>query len=136
MDISLFFIGKRPGRASSAAKPGSSNNVTPTSNNGSSVEVAERRYEGASADRELVEMLERDILQRNPSVRWDDIAELDDAKRLLKEAVVLPMVLPNYFKGIRRPWKVRCYFSDLCYKSHSFRKYLLFFKVFYCPYLN
>ncbi|KAF8567035.1 hypothetical protein P879_09963 [Paragonimus westermani] len=50
-------------------------------------------------------MLERDIVQRNPNVRWDDIAELDDAKRLLKEAVVLPMVLPNFFKGIRRPWK-------------------------------
>lgn len=88
------------GRASSAAKPGASNS------NPNSTEPAEKKYEGSSADKDLVEILERDILQRNPEVRWDDIAELEDAKRLLKEAVVLPMVLPTYFKGIRRPWKV------------------------------
>lgn len=28
-----------------------------------------------------------------------------EAKRLLEEAVVLPMWMPEYFKGIRRPWK-------------------------------
>lgn len=36
----------------------------------------------------------------------DDIADLGDAKKLLKEAVVLPMWMPAFFKGIRRPWKV------------------------------
>uniref|UniRef100_A0A8C6V4U5 Katanin p60 ATPase-containing subunit A1 n=1 Tax=Naja naja TaxID=35670 RepID=A0A8C6V4U5_NAJNA len=35
----------------------------------------------------------------------DDIADLVDAKKLLKEAVVLPMWMPEFFKGIRRPWK-------------------------------
>lgn len=52
-----------------------------------------------------VDMLERDILQKNPNIRWDDIADLSEAKRLLEEAVVLPMWMPDYFKGIRRPWK-------------------------------
>lgn len=42
--------------------------------------------------------IERDILQRNPKVRWNDIADLMDAKRLLEEAVVLPMLMPDYFK--------------------------------------
>ncbi|VEL09734.1 unnamed protein product [Protopolystoma xenopodis] len=65
----------------------------------------DRRFEGHGYDKELIELLERDIVQRNLNVRWDDIAELEDAKRLLKEAVVLPLVLPNFFKGIRRPWK-------------------------------
>uniref|UniRef100_A0A2D4HNK3 Uncharacterized protein n=1 Tax=Micrurus lemniscatus lemniscatus TaxID=129467 RepID=A0A2D4HNK3_MICLE len=37
----------------------------------------------------------------------DDIADLVDAKKLLKEAVVLPMWMPEFFKGIRRPWKVK-----------------------------
>lgn len=37
----------------------------------------------------------------------DDIADLEDAKKLLKEAVVLPMWMPEFFKGIRRPWKVQ-----------------------------
>ncbi|XP_017119853.1 katanin p60 ATPase-containing subunit A-like 1 [Drosophila elegans] len=54
---------------------------------------------------ELVDILERDILQKDPKVRWNDIADLHDAKRLLEEAVVLPMLMPDYFKGIRRPWK-------------------------------
>lgn len=36
----------------------------------------------------------------------EDIADLEEAKKLLKEAVVLPMWMPEFFKGIRRPWKV------------------------------
>ena len=36
----------------------------------------------------------------------EDIADLVEAKRLLQEAVVLPLVVPDFFKGIRRPWKV------------------------------
>jgi len=40
-------------------------------------------------------------------VRWSDIADLHDAKRLLEEAVVLPMLMPDYFK-VRHP---RCLFS-------------------------
>lgn len=36
----------------------------------------------------------------------DDIADLEDAKKLLREAVVLPMWMPDFFKGLRRPWKV------------------------------
>ena len=36
----------------------------------------------------------------------DNIAGLKDAKRLLEEAVVLPLYMPEYFTGIRRPWKV------------------------------
>lgn len=50
-------------------------------------------------------MIERDILDRHPSVHWDDIAGLKEAKQLLHEAVVLPLVFPNFFQGIRRPWK-------------------------------
>lgn len=66
----------------------------------------EKRFEPPSAaDGDLVDLLERDIVQKNPNIRWDDIADLTEAKRLLEEAVVLPMWMPDYFKGIRRPWK-------------------------------
>ncbi|KFM75987.1 hypothetical protein X975_02868, partial [Stegodyphus mimosarum] len=68
-------------------------------------EPEEKKFDGSGYDRELVEMLERDILQKHPSVRWDDIADLEEAKKLLEEAVVLPMWMPDFFKGIRRPWK-------------------------------
>ena len=50
-------------------------------------------------------MLERDVIEKKPQVRFDDIAELDEAKKTLQEAVLLPILMPDYFKGIRRPWK-------------------------------
>ncbi|XP_015584934.1 katanin p60 ATPase-containing subunit A-like 1 isoform X2 [Cephus cinctus] len=69
------------------------------------VEVEERKFEPSGNDRDLVDLLERDIVQKNPNIHWDDIADLHEAKRLLEEAVVLPMWMPDFFKGIRRPWK-------------------------------
>lgn len=53
----------------------------------------------------LVESLEKDILQRNPSIQWNAVAGLNEAKAILQEAVVLPVIMPEFFKGIRRPWK-------------------------------
>lgn len=38
-------------------------------------------------------------------VSFDDIASLEDAKRLLNEAITLPMLMPEYFTGIREPWR-------------------------------
>nr|XP_033804104.1 katanin p60 ATPase-containing subunit A-like 1 [Geotrypetes seraphini]XP_033804105.1 katanin p60 ATPase-containing subunit A-like 1 [Geotrypetes seraphini]XP_033804106.1 katanin p60 ATPase-containing subunit A-like 1 [Geotrypetes seraphini]XP_033804107.1 katanin p60 ATPase-containing subunit A-like 1 [Geotrypetes seraphini] len=64
-----------------------------------------KKFDGVGYDKDLVEALERDIVSRNPSVHWVDIADLEEAKRLLREAVVLPMWMPDFFKGIRRPWK-------------------------------
>jgi katanin p60 ATPase-containing subunit A1 len=43
-------------------------------------------------------MLERDVLETSPGVRWDDVAGLSEAKRLLEEAVVLPLWMPEYFQ--------------------------------------
>lgn len=65
----------------------------------------EKKFECYGMERELADTLERDILQKNPNVRWDDIADLESVKRLLEEAVVLPLLMPEYFIGIRRPWK-------------------------------
>uniref|UniRef100_A0A336MBH7 Katanin p60 ATPase-containing subunit A1 n=1 Tax=Culicoides sonorensis TaxID=179676 RepID=A0A336MBH7_CULSO len=53
----------------------------------------------------LVDTLEKDILQRHPNVYWHDVAGLNEAKAILQEAVVLPVIMPDFFKGIRRPWK-------------------------------
>lgn len=62
-------------------------------------------YEGNPQLRELAAMVSRDIYQRNPNVRWTDIVELEDAKRLLKEAVVMPVKYPQLFTGLLAPWK-------------------------------
>uniref|UniRef100_A0A673NGI8 Katanin p60 ATPase-containing subunit A-like 1 n=1 Tax=Sinocyclocheilus rhinocerous TaxID=307959 RepID=A0A673NGI8_9TELE len=72
-------------------------------------DVEQRKFDGTGYDSDLVDALERDIVSRNPNIHWDDIADLEDAKKLLKEAVVLPMWMPDFFKGIRRPWKARFY---------------------------
>ncbi|KNC96074.1 uncharacterized protein SPPG_08465 [Spizellomyces punctatus DAOM BR117] len=62
-------------------------------------------FDGAGYDKELVEIVKRDILQSTPNVRWTDIAGLREAKSLLEEAIVLPLWMPDFFQGIRRPWK-------------------------------
>jgi katanin p60 ATPase-containing subunit A1 len=56
------------------------------------------QYEGPDMD--LAAMLERDVLDSTPGVRWDDVAGLSEAKRLLEEAVVLPLWMPEYFQVI------------------------------------
>jgi katanin p60 ATPase-containing subunit A1 len=60
---------------------------------------------GTGPDSDLIQMLERDLIDKNPNVKFEDIAGLDDCKKCLKEAVLLPILMPEYFIGIRRPWK-------------------------------
>uniref|UniRef100_H3CAJ3 Katanin p60 ATPase-containing subunit A1 n=1 Tax=Tetraodon nigroviridis TaxID=99883 RepID=H3CAJ3_TETNG len=74
-------------------------------NKGDVQEKELKKNDWAGYDKDLVEALERDIISQHPNVKWDDIADLEEAKKLLKEAVVLPMWMPAFFKGIRRPWK-------------------------------
>jgi len=61
--------------------------------------------DGAGPDIHLIEALERDCLDKNPNVSFEDIAGLDECKKLLREAVLLPIIAPHFFTGIRRPWK-------------------------------
>ncbi len=66
---------------------------------------SEMAKEEGWVDLELIEGIERDIVESKVSVSWESIAGLHEAKHLLQEAVVLPLWMPDYFKGIRRPWK-------------------------------
>ncbi|XP_022622304.1 katanin p60 ATPase-containing subunit A-like 2 [Seriola dumerili] len=54
---------------------------------------------------ELAAIISRDIYLHSPNVRWEDIVGLEDAKRLVKEAVVYPIKYPQLFTGILSPWK-------------------------------
>ena len=56
-------------------------------------------------DPTLVAAIEGEMMQTAPAVDWDDVGGLDEAKRLLKEAAVLPLLIPDFFTGIREPWK-------------------------------
>ncbi|KAI8424588.1 hypothetical protein MSG28_003033 [Choristoneura fumiferana] len=62
-------------------------------------EKDEKVFDATGYELHLVETLERDILQKNPDVRWRDVIGLDDAKSVLQEAMVLPLVMPDYFKA-------------------------------------
>lgn len=42
-------------------------------------------------------MLEKEVVDQNPNVKFEDIAELDNAKGVLKEAVLLPLLMPEFF---------------------------------------
>lgn len=54
-------------------------------------------------DAKLVEMINAVIVDRNPSVKWEDIAGLDKAKQALLEMVILPTKRKDLFTGLRRP---------------------------------
>ena len=72
---------------------------------GKSPFLLSRYPDGNGPDSDLIEMLEREVVDTNPNVSFDDIAELNQAKKALQEAVLLPLIIPDYFKGIRRPWR-------------------------------
>ena len=55
----------------------------------------------------LVELIEETMLDHSPQVEWEVIGGLAQAKRLLNEAVVLPLLIPEYFAAAscRSTWK-------------------------------
>lgn len=55
--------------------------------------------------RDLATSIYRDICMANPGVYFKDIVGLSEAKRLLKEAVLMPMKYPSLFTGLLEPWK-------------------------------
>ena len=63
------------------------------------------QYGGDGELRQLANVICREIYQDSPNVRFDDIIQLEEAKRLLIEAVQLPLRFPYLFTGILRPWR-------------------------------
>lgn len=79
--------------------------VAPKKRADENMKMSEVAQQEGRADVKLIEAIERDIIEAKVNVSWDSIAGLNEAKHLLQEAVVLPLWMPDYFKGIRRPWK-------------------------------
>ena len=88
------------------SKSGNNNNNNNNKNdNNKSAFLLHCYPDGVGPDSELIEMLEREVVDSNPHVQFNDIAELKNAKGALMEAAILPLMKPEFFKGIRRPWK-------------------------------
>lgn len=62
---------------------------------------------GDSFEKCIVDCVLSDLISVDVGVTFDDIASLQDAKRVLHEAIILPTIVPEFFTGIREPWKVK-----------------------------
>ena len=56
--------------------------------------------------KQLVDLIESEIVENGTVIHWDDIAGLNSAKEAVHESIVWPMLNPKLFKGIRAPPKV------------------------------
>ncbi len=54
---------------------------------------------------DLEEAIDEIIVVEKPNVKMSDVAGLEEAKRALREAIILPMKRPDLFKGARNPWR-------------------------------
>jgi len=63
------------------------------------------QFGGDMEMKQLASVISREIYQESPNVRFSDIIRLEEAKRLLIEAVQLPLRFPYLFTGILRPWR-------------------------------
>ncbi|TPX38941.1 hypothetical protein SeLEV6574_g07502 [Synchytrium endobioticum] len=56
-------------------------------------------------DKDLLEKIMNEVVEKAPPVSWDDIAGLKHAKETIREAVLWPMQRPDIFTGPRSPPK-------------------------------
>ncbi len=63
------------------------------------------REEGEGEDAELSQAISDTIIAEKPDTKWNDVANLDNAKQALREAIILPMMRPDLFEGARKPWR-------------------------------
>ena len=71
-------------------------------NNGMNVEEEEIHPRLKCLDPALVEQIENEILKSSKNVKWNDIAGLEFAKRTCQEIVVMPILCPEMFQGLRK----------------------------------
>ena len=67
--------------------------------------VAKLPRDGAPDEEELDRQLSTVIVKDVPNVRWEDVAGLSEVKDALKQVIVLPRNFPQWFTGMRMPWK-------------------------------
>lgn len=96
------------GQASGNANNSSSSNSNSTSrqaygggNIGSGKDDDELPEELRGLDKELIEKINNEIVDSGEQVTFDDIAGLKHAKETVNELVIMPMIRPDLFTGLR-----------------------------------
>ena len=49
--------------------------------------------------------IENEIIENKLNVTFEDIIDLDEAKEIINESIFFPKYIPEFFKGLREPWK-------------------------------
>ena len=60
----------------------------------------DRPFETSGYEQELISLIENGIIQQTQSIKFEDVAGLNEAKLLLQEAIVWPMEHPEFFKAL------------------------------------
>eukprot|EP01012_Entosiphon_sulcatum_P066700 TRINITY_DN9606_c1_g1_i1.p1 TRINITY_DN9606_c1_g1~~TRINITY_DN9606_c1_g1_i1.p1 ORF type:complete len:461 (+),score=101.73 TRINITY_DN9606_c1_g1_i1:108-1385(+) len=79
--------------------------TSPTGNGGAGGSTKPKQPSEKDGDAQLRKSLEDSIISESPNVRWEDVAGLLEAKKALRQAVVLPLKLPHVFTGKRQAWR-------------------------------
>lgn len=77
----------------------------PKPKDGTSDSSKKKKKIATKEDMELRQAVSETIVKEKPDVKWEDIADLEIAKQALREAIIIPILRPDLFKGSRRPWK-------------------------------
>jgi len=81
-----------------SAKPSSKATAAPASSSTGEDEVDERLK---NVDAKMVELVKNEIMLKTQEIGWDDIAGLTSVKTLVREIIVLPLLRPDLFSGLR-----------------------------------
>jgi len=103
-----------PSRTSSSSKSKSTTSTRPKSSGpktaGSSTAAVRDGKElmGANSplngmDPKIVNTILNEVVQNATDVKWEDIIGMEQAKQALMETVILPIIRPDIFKGLRAP---------------------------------
>ncbi len=66
--------------------------------------TSQRRSANKEDDARAQSLLDT-IIGEKPNVKWEDVAGLQEAKKALHEALIMPIKYPDFFVGNVQPWK-------------------------------
>ncbi|TMW66385.1 hypothetical protein Poli38472_004150 [Pythium oligandrum] len=89
---------KATGSNGKPVKKDADKSKAPSGGNGEKQKYADLAREEGWVDLELIEMIERDIVDSAAKIMFENIAGLEHTKQLLQEAVMLPQIAPHLFK--------------------------------------
>ncbi|CAI5442535.1 unnamed protein product [Caenorhabditis angaria] len=71
--------------------------------------AAGEHYDASLYDPEVVRAVAATMeSSKDNNMTMDKVIGMENVKQVLKEAIILPVLIPEFFTGLRRPWKAMC----------------------------